>query len=80
MASQSPKRGRLKAPGQKMKIVLRESTFNLWNARKNDCGIVGLTHSQFAEMLLHQELGRCARCEKQPNRQPQTQRTSSKLF
>ena len=34
-------------------ILLRESTFNLWNQRKIDLGFQGNTHSEFAEFLSH---------------------------
>ena len=34
-------------------ILLRESTFNLWNQRKIDLGFQGTTNSEFAEFLLH---------------------------
>lgn len=62
MASRLPKRGRPKAPGSKKKIVLRESTFDLCNAMKANVGIVWLTNSQFADMLLRQEpSGSCKR-------------------
>ena len=34
-------------------ILLRESTFNLWNQRKIDLGFQGNTNSEVAEFLLH---------------------------
>ena len=34
-------------------ILLRESTFNLWNQRKVDLGFQGNTNSEVAEFLLH---------------------------
>ena len=34
-------------------ILLRESTFNLWNQRKIDLGFQGNANSEFAEFLLH---------------------------
>ena len=34
-------------------ILLRESTFNLWNQKKIDLGFQGNTNSGFAEFLLH---------------------------
>ena len=45
-ATRFPKRGRPNRRCQKM------STFDLSNANKSKVAIVGLTHSQFAEMLL----------------------------
>ena len=40
------------ALGNEKKTILRESIFDLWNASKSEVANVGLTHSQFAEMLL----------------------------
>lgn len=83
MASRLPKRGRPKAPGNKKKVIFRESTFNLWNERKANVGIVGLTNSQFAEVLLRQEQGSCPRCSNQNQEASHvrtSQRTSSTLF
>ena len=34
-------------------ILLRESTFSLWNQKKIDLGFQGNTNSEFAEFLLH---------------------------
>lgn len=66
MASHLPKHGRQKAPGNKKKFVLPESTFDLRYATKANFGIVGLMNSQFAEMLLCQEpAGSCQGCGKQ---------------
>ena len=62
MASRLPKRGRPKAPGKTKRILFREATFDLWNARSDSTGILGLTNSQFAEMLFRQEPKSCERC------------------
>ena len=77
MASDLPKRGRPKAPGKTKRILFREATFDLWNARRDSTGILGLTNSQFAEMLLRQEPKSCERCVQQADSQ---RRTSSELF
>ncbi|XP_015757091.1 PREDICTED: uncharacterized protein LOC107336533 [Acropora digitifera] len=61
MTSRLPKRGRPKVPGKTRRILLREATFDLWNARRETTGILGLTNSQFAEMLLRQEPKSCER-------------------
>ena len=34
-------------------IRLKESTYDLWCQRKVDFGFEGVTHSEFAELLLH---------------------------
>ena len=62
MASRLPKRGRPEAPGKTKRILFREATFDLWNTRSDSTGILGLTNSQFAEMLLRQEPTSCERC------------------
>jgi len=51
MSRSPPKRGR---PARKKKktILLRESTFRLWNQRKNTLGFKGNTNSEY-EFLLH---------------------------
>ena len=38
------------------RILLRESTFNLWNDRKDSLGIKCLTNIQFVEILQHQSV------------------------
>ena len=78
MTSRLPKRGRPKVPGKTRRILLREATFDLWNARRETIGILGLTNSQFAEMLLRQEPRSCERCAQQAD--SRQRRTSSKLF
>ena len=53
MASRFSKCGRPKAPGNAKKTILRELTFDqVLNASKSEVGIVRLTHSQFAELVL----------------------------
>lgn len=75
MTSRLPKRGRPKVPGKTRRILLREATFELWNARRETTGILGLTNSQFAEMLLRQEPKSCERCGQQADtRQRRTSR------
>ena len=65
MASRVPERGRPKATEETKRIRLRQSTFDLWNQRKDSLGIKGLSHNQFAEILLHQSLEDLrARCSK----------------
>ena len=51
-----PQRGRPKATEGTKRILLRESTFRLWNERKDLLNIKGLSNSQFAEILLHQNV------------------------
>lgn len=48
-----PKRGRPPRNEKNKTILLRESTFNLWNQKKMDPGFQGNTNSEFAEFLLH---------------------------
>ena len=78
MTSRLPKRGRSKVPGKTRRILLREATFDLWNARRDTTGIFGLRNSQFAEMLLRQEPKSCKRCVQQAD--SRQRRTLSKLF
>jgi len=56
MAFNVPQRGRPKATEGTKRILLRESTFRLWNERKELLNIKGLSNSQFAEILLHQNV------------------------
>ena len=56
MAFHVPQRGRPKATEGTKRILLRESTFRLWNERKEMLDITGLSNSQFAEILLHQNI------------------------
>ncbi|XP_078363669.1 uncharacterized protein LOC144647839 [Oculina patagonica] len=56
MAFHVPQRGRPKATEGTKRILLRESTFRLWNKRKESLNITGLSNSQFAEILLHQNI------------------------
>ena len=63
MAFNAPQRGRPKATEGTKRILLRESTFCLWNRRKESLNIKGLSNSEFAEILLHQNLEELrARC------------------
>ena len=56
MADQRQPKGRKEFP-------FRESTFRLWNKRKESLHIKGLSNSEFAEILLHQNLEELrARC------------------
>ena len=56
MASRVSTRGRPKRAEKLKRIILRESTFDLWNQRKEILGIKGLSNSQFADILLHQSI------------------------
>ena len=51
-----PQRGRPQATEGTKRIILRESTFRLWNERKERLNIKGQSNSQFAEILLHQNI------------------------
>lgn len=53
MSRSPPKRGRPPRNEKNKTILLRESTFNLWNQKKIDLGFQGNTNSEFAEFLLH---------------------------
>ena len=53
MSRSPPKRGRPPKNEKNKTILLRESTFNLWNLKKIDLGFQGNTNSEFAEFLLH---------------------------
>ena len=57
MATSQPKKGRPRRPEGIKRLKLRESTYNLWIERKEALGVQGITNSEFAEMLLHQNLG-----------------------
>lgn len=54
MATNRPRKGRPRRLEGIKRLKLRESTYNLWNQRKEALGVRGLTNSEFAEMLLHQ--------------------------
>ena len=54
MATNRPRKGRPRRLEGIKRLKLRESTYNLWNERKEAVGVRGLTNSEFAEMLLHQ--------------------------
>ena len=56
MATSQPKKGRPRRPEGIKRLKLRESTYNLWIERKEALGVEGITNSEFAEMLLHQNL------------------------
>ena len=59
-----PKRGRPPRNEKNKTILLRESTFNLWNQKKIDLGFQGNTNSEFAEFLLH-SLEQCKQFEQE---------------
>jgi hypothetical protein len=64
MASVFSVRGRPTSEGISKRISLTSATYVLWTERKESLGIRGLSHSEFAEILLHQsmdELGECSR-------------------
>ena len=54
MSANRPRKGRPRRPEGIKRLKLRESTYNLWKERKEALGVQGLTNSEFAEMLLHQ--------------------------
>ena len=56
MAFHVPQRGRPQATQGTKRVILRESTFRPWNERKERLNIKGLSNSQFAEILLHQNI------------------------
>lgn len=49
----APRRGRPRRSGKLRIIKVRESTFHLWNQKKESLGYGGVTQSEFAEILLH---------------------------
>lgn len=53
MSRSPPKRGRPSVAEKNTRIRLKESTYDLWCQRKVDFGFEGVTHSEFAELLLH---------------------------
>jgi hypothetical protein len=59
MASVFPVRGRPTSEGISKRISLTSSTYILWTERKKSLRIrvlSGLSHSEFAEILLHQSM------------------------
>jgi len=56
MATTRPSRGRPRRTEAVKRVKLRESTFLLWNQRKEALGLAGIMNSEFAEMLLHQNM------------------------
>ena len=58
MADSRPARGCPRRPEGIKRLKLRESTYNLWIEQKEALGIHGITHNDFAEILLHQQLTR----------------------
>lgn len=64
MAFHVPQRGRPQATEGTKRIILRESTFRLWNERKERLNIKGLSNSQFAEIQNIEELrARSSSCQ-----------------
>ena len=57
MATSYPRKGRPRRPEGIKRLKLRESTYNLWIEQKEAFCVQGITDSEFAEMLLHQNLG-----------------------
>ena len=51
-----PARGRPRRTEAVKRVKLRQSTFLLWNERKESLGLKGISNSEFAEMLLHQDV------------------------
>ena len=58
MSATRPARGRPRRTEAVKRVKLRKSTFLLWNQRKESLGLKGVSNSEFAEMLLHQNVGR----------------------
>ena len=56
MAANHPSKGRPRRPEGIKRLKLRQSTYNLWNERKAALGVHGITNSEFAEILLHQNV------------------------
>lgn len=54
MSAVRPARGRPRRTEVVKRVKLRQSTFVLWNQRKEALGLKGVSNSEFAEMLLHQ--------------------------
>ena len=66
MAANPPVMGRPRRPERIRRLKLRESTYNLWNQRKEALGIHGITNSEFAEILLHQNVSARQHRERSP--------------
>ena len=66
MAANPPVMGRPRRPEHIRRLKLRESTYNLWNQRKEALGIHGITNSEFAEILLHQNVSTRQHRERSP--------------
>ena len=58
MADSRPARGRPRRPEGIKRLKLRESAYNMWIERKEALGLNGISHNDFAEILLHQQLTR----------------------
>ena len=58
MSATRPVRGRPRRTEAVKRVKLRQSTFLLWNERKESLGLKGVSNSEFAEILLHQNVGR----------------------
>ena len=56
MATTRPSKGRQRRTKAVKRLNLRQSTFLLWNQWKEALGLEGITNSEFAEILLHQNL------------------------
>jgi hypothetical protein len=69
MASKFRVRGRPTREGISKRISLTSSTYVLWTERKESMGIQELSHSQFAEILLHQSMDELRECGKQWGKQ-----------
>ncbi|XP_067017883.1 uncharacterized protein [Acropora muricata] len=66
MAANPPVMGCPRRPERIRRLKLRESTYNLWNQRKEALGIHGITNSEFAEILLHQNVSTRQHRERSP--------------
>ena len=54
MSATRPAKGHPRRTEAVKRLKLRQSTFLLWNERKGSLGLTGISNSEFAEMLLHQ--------------------------
>ena len=54
MSATRPARGRPRRTEAVKRVKLRQSTFLLWNQKKESLGLKGVSNSEFAEIFLHQ--------------------------
>ena len=78
MSATRPARGRPRRTEAVKRVKLRQSTFLLWNQRKESLGLKGVSNSEFAEMLLHQNVGRIGSETREPLGSTSTPRQGEK--